>query len=229
MRGFIAALILTGAASAAQAVPIVTTYSSEAAFDAATTNRTAVGFAVSCTAPCFQQANPADPQTYSTGGIVFTTNNPNGLNINSANWYGTPTYSSDFLSNAFYVPPNAVPVRFDTLTITLSAPVTAFGLDFTTPSGGSLLFGLDNGYTSSVSTTAFGNPPQFEGFTSDTAFTTITLSDRLPNGWFVFDVTTAVASAVPEPSTWAMMILGFCGLGFMAYRRKHSGEAFSMA
>jgi PEP-CTERM motif len=26
-------------------------------------------------------------------------------------------------------------------------------------------------------------------------------------------------SAVPEPSTWAMMILGFCGVGFMAYRR----------
>jgi hypothetical protein len=26
--------------------------------------------------------------------------------------------------------------------------------------------------------------------------------------------------AVPEPSTWAMMILGFCGVGFMAYRRR---------
>ena len=26
-------------------------------------------------------------------------------------------------------------------------------------------------------------------------------------------------SAVPEPSTWAMMIFGFAGLGFMAYRR----------
>jgi hypothetical protein len=26
--------------------------------------------------------------------------------------------------------------------------------------------------------------------------------------------------AVPEPSTWAMMLLGFAGLGFMAYRRK---------
>jgi hypothetical protein len=25
---------------------------------------------------------------------------------------------------------------------------------------------------------------------------------------------------VPEPSTWAMMILGFSGIGFMAYRRK---------
>lgn len=26
--------------------------------------------------------------------------------------------------------------------------------------------------------------------------------------------------AVPEPSTWAMMLLGFTGIGFMAYRRK---------
>jgi hypothetical protein len=30
----------------------------------------------------------------------------------------------------------------------------------------------------------------------------------------------SLASAVPEPSTWAMMILGFAGIGFMAYRRK---------
>jgi hypothetical protein len=27
-------------------------------------------------------------------------------------------------------------------------------------------------------------------------------------------------SAVPEPSTWAMMVLGFAGVGYMAYRRK---------
>jgi hypothetical protein len=29
-----------------------------------------------------------------------------------------------------------------------------------------------------------------------------------------------VMAAVPAPSTWAMMILGFVGLGFMTYRRK---------
>ena len=29
----------------------------------------------------------------------------------------------------------------------------------------------------------------------------------------------SVVSAVPEPSTWMMMILGFAGIGFMAYRR----------
>jgi hypothetical protein len=28
------------------------------------------------------------------------------------------------------------------------------------------------------------------------------------------------ASGVPEPTTWAMVILGFMGVGFMAYRRK---------
>ena len=29
-----------------------------------------------------------------------------------------------------------------------------------------------------------------------------------------------VTGAVPEPSTWAMLLLGFAGIGFMAYRRK---------
>jgi hypothetical protein len=41
---------------------------------------------------------------------------------------------------------------------------------------------------------------------------------------FSIDFTTpVVGGAVPEASTWAMMILGFAGIGFMAYRRKHNG------
>jgi len=39
----------------------------------------------------------------------------------------------------------------------------------------------------------------------------------------------ALTAAVPEPSTWAMMILGFVGLGFMAYRRKSNGPALRLA
>jgi PEP-CTERM motif len=38
-----------------------------------------------------------------------------------------------------------------------------------------------------------------------------------------------ISTAVPEPSTWAMMILGFFGIGFMAYRRKSRGPAFRVA
>jgi hypothetical protein len=33
-------------------------------------------------------------------------------------------------------------------------------------------------------------------------------------------LTISAVAAVPEPSTWAMMILGFGGVGFVAYRRK---------
>lgn len=36
-------------------------------------------------------------------------------------------------------------------------------------------------------------------------------------------------SAVPEPSTWAMMILGFAGVGFMAYRRKQNRPELRLA
>jgi hypothetical protein len=36
----------------------------------------------------------------------------------------------------------------------------------------------------------------------------------------LFSTAVALTDAVPEPSTWAMMILGFAGVGFMAYRRK---------
>jgi PEP-CTERM motif len=43
-------------------------------------------------------------------------------------------------------------------------------------------------------------------------------SDSIQIGWFGnYSYTTP---AVPEPSTWAMLLLGFSGIGFMAYRRK---------
>jgi hypothetical protein len=37
----------------------------------------------------------------------------------------------------------------------------------------------------------------------------------------VITLVSSITSGVPEPSTWAMMLLGFAGLGFMAYRRKN--------
>jgi PEP-CTERM motif len=43
-----------------------------------------------------------------------------------------------------------------------------------------------------------------------------------------FGFATTVAP-VPEASTWSMMILGFAGVGFLAYRRKSSGQTFRFA
>jgi hypothetical protein len=38
-----------------------------------------------------------------------------------------------------------------------------------------------------------------------------------------------VAAAVPEPATWAMMLLGFIGVGTMGLRRRRNGAAFRIA
>jgi len=42
------------------------------------------------------------------------------------------------------------------------------------------------------------------------------------------DAVLTISAAVPEPSTWAMLILGFAGVGFMAYRRNGRG-AFAIS
>jgi len=43
------------------------------------------------------------------------------------------------------------------------------------------------------------------------------------------ELATGGVAAVPEPSTWAMLLLGFAGVGFMAVRRRESkGSAWIM-
>ena len=43
------------------------------------------------------------------------------------------------------------------------------------------------------------------------------------------DSCTITTGAVPEPSTWAMLLIGFFGIGFMAYRRKNNSVAIVAA
>ncbi len=38
-----------------------------------------------------------------------------------------------------------------------------------------------------------------------------------------------IATGTPEPSTWAMMILGFAGIGFIAYRRRQTHSVLRFA
>lgn len=44
----------------------------------------------------------------------------------------------------------------------------------------------------------------------------------------VAGTTSTIAGAVPEPATWAMMILGFLGVGFVSYRRR-AGSSLRLA
>ena len=51
----------------------------------------------------------------------------------------------------------------------------------------------------------------------------------IAQGSFSIGAPVVLSAAVPEPSTWAMLILGFVGVGFMAYRRRNHAAAFRVA
>jgi hypothetical protein len=141
------------------------------------------------------------------------------MNLDSAAQY--PNFDVATLSNALD-DDQKVAGNPDTSTIKLSSPVTAFALDFaeSTASNG-ISISTGNGSTTLGTFSPLGTNFQarFWGFVSNTSFDTITIIDSQPDGWFVLDVTKAVA-VVAEPSAWAMMLLGLCGLGFLSYRRK---------
>jgi PEP-CTERM motif len=61
------------------------------------------------------------------------------------------------------------------------------------------------------------------------AFTTVTFAAT--GNAFEFSLVlpgTGTTSAIPEPSTWAMMALGFVGLGYAAVRRSSKGRALAI-
>ena len=58
---------------------------------------------------------------------------------------------------------------------------------------------------------------------------TLTISQELRSKGFSFDFSPGIASSVPEPSTWAMMIFGFAGVGFVAYRRRNLNTSIHAA
>jgi hypothetical protein len=62
--------------------------------------------------------------------------------------------------------------------------------------------------------------------TSTTLMFTETDLSPCCNGGIALD---SITVSVPESSTWAMMVLGFLGMGFMAYRRKSSATSFRLA
>jgi hypothetical protein len=78
-----------------------------------------------------------------------------------------------------------------------------------------------------VTTLTYGaNTPSINGI----GFSAANYSD--PSTVFSEQLTNdAGAAAVPEPSTWAMMVAGFAGLGFLSYRRtrRNGGMNFRFA
>ena len=107
--------------------------------------------------------------------------------------------------------------------ITLAAPVNAFALNFDTFYGADVTFTLSNGEELTLG--SGGNAYDLQGFfgvVDTNPFNTILLtsSDAVLN-INALKLGAAVAP-IPEPATWAMLILGFAGIGVLAYRRRRN-------
>jgi hypothetical protein len=104
--------------------------------------------------------------------------------------------------------------------VQLTGTLSSDGKSFST-------FEFDGGFQASVSpqcgfacgftihVNSVGGPDNTSNFIDAdvTALETLNIATYTPHF-------TAVTSAVPEPSTWAMLIMGFAGIGAMTYRRR---------
>lgn len=201
------------------------TYNDVSGFNAATTGQVTSGFNGILVDPDRTTQGFGGYPSLTINGNTFTGSPLDSVNINAAGFYGSSDLTVDYLVNPF------APGASSSLTITFAA-TTAFGLDFTTLfNSTTATFTLSNGTIATVlNTVTIGNTPEFIGFVSTDPFTSVTFSVPVCDAtaecqsWVVADVVNAVA-AVPEPSTWAMLILGFAGVGFMAHRRGRTGSA----
>lgn len=96
-----------------------------------------------------------------------------------------------------------------------------------------------NHVTLAADSTSYFNKP-FETYTfdyvatsalTDVSFTLFSSTDYGNNDPLIDGASfqQIAVGAVPEPSTWAMMVLGFCGLGFLAHRRRNEVSALTAA
>jgi hypothetical protein len=154
----------------------------------------------------------------------------------------TITYPTGTTNSAYFVDDNAV----ESLTqqVQLSAGVT-YDLSFAlegTKSGANNQFGYT--LTSNVNTTPTFTVPNtnatvpvgqwttYSNYFTPNADGLYTLSFNFTSGLTPAQdvlLTDVSVAAVPEASTWAMMMLGFVGVGFMAYRKKRDNSTFRLA
>jgi hypothetical protein len=167
-----------------------------------------------------------------TPGIGITVLTTGGTNTTG---YGDNVPNFDGTHAAFFVDDNAKEDLFQSVLLTGGVKYTLSFALFATPSGDNNPFGFTLTNTLGSNILALTNDgsgkdvPVGTWSTYGYTFSAPTTASYTLNFDFVAGSNPAKdvlldavnISAVPEPSTWIMMILGFCGLGFLAYRRKN--------
>jgi hypothetical protein len=215
---FCAGIVLATAAGVARAD---TTYTDYATFAAAASGLTTLNF---------NSVAPADP--------LGNVNIPTSLTLNSATFSAGPNGSDNLLfvlgadAFGFGVPAfsaesegtNANP--FNDLLITFASAQTAVGFDFIV-SPGTVTITLSDGTVVTVANPNNPPTPTFFGVTGSTGITSIDISTPESLASLSMNVTdvffTPAVSAVPEPSSLALLATGLLGVG--GALRKKLGRA----
>ena len=151
----------------------------------------------------------------------------------------TFTLSAHNISTATVpVPPNIVQSYAGTFSI------IGGGINYLSGTFSDAIFGSGSGL---VITASNPSPTESVTFTSDViapdllaafdraaslSFTDVGPDARIVLGTlasFKSDVSGDFSATVPEPSTWAMMLLGFAGLGYVGFRKARARSAISIA
>jgi hypothetical protein len=163
-----------------------------------------------------------------TDGVDFTITSPGtGFNVlqQGGGWSG--------------IFPTGVPVLWDGETsgddtITFATPITSLTLAAESNDYGTFneyMFAYDASSTLVDAANVLGltstYAPGTETFFTAAGSGIVTINVGTSNDAGGFGLGGGSVSTVPEPSTWAMMALGFAGLGFAGYRKAKASAAFA--
>jgi hypothetical protein len=198
------------------------TFTSSSAFDAATSGLSVEDYSAYTAGTLVPDGSTLGALTYTfntsadLGGVVTDIYNSFSGNSLAAKQSPGPLTSSDFFLSG------------EGFTVTFPSPVTAVGIFSNTnlPASATLDASAGSAATTFVvyDTATFG----FLGFASSTPFSSVTFTESGSSFNIPEIEYGAFTGTVPEPSTWALTLLGFAGLGFVAHRRRPKQMQFGI-
>lgn len=178
----------------------------------------------------------ANLNTTFTATYVFDTNMPGAGQSNTSQTFGT--FGGTFVNNKSVSPAISASLLIDGNTFNVPlASMTYFSELSAATVGGPKGFQAGafvgdptvvEAYFRNGITTGDPAAPVITSLNTPFTYTYVQVNSFSNVGGFTFGgdflslttTTVSLTDAVPEPSTWAMMLLGFAGIGFLAYRRK---------
>ena len=221
-RGFLAAIavaipaMLIGSGLTAPAAATVTTFTSSAAFNAATSGLTAETYATGTNGQTIANGGVFDTLSYnfSTGTNTFATL-LNGIITNEFNSFsGLSLGGQQSTGQHFFFGGNSVTVTFPT-------PVLDVGVFFNVnQNSGTYTLTSPVGSVSTDSATFDTSTFVFDGIVSTTPFTSVTFASTNINlGSFnIPEIEFGPTTGIPEPATFVLFGTALAGLGILALR-----------